>query len=191
MPTVDGFRQRSAIREDSLVQPTFVKNPSNMGEIRLRGGKPKQLNYPTSIWPAPCKGFPRAGEQAEETMNRIDQACREVVDSVDGALACGVVDLVTGMVLGIYPGTGPSSELNDVVATVGLEMFRNDENTRLERLVESSRGSKFDEPYYSRSSRSSTASRSRSSSTSSTSPSTCGRRRLASTRKARRLPRNG
>jgi hypothetical protein len=148
MPTVDGFRQRSAIREDSLVQPTFAKNPSKMGEIRLRGGKPKQLNYPTSIWPAPCKGFPRAGEQAEETMNRIDQACREVVDSVDGALACGVVDLVTGMVLGIYPGTGPSSELNDVVATVGLEMFRNDENTRLERLVESSRGSKFDEPYY-------------------------------------------
>jgi hypothetical protein len=81
-------------------------------------------------------------------MNRIDEACREVVDSVDGALACGVVDLVTGMVLGIYPISESVSELNDVVATVGMEMFRSEENTRVERLVQSGRGTAFDVPYY-------------------------------------------
>jgi hypothetical protein len=81
-------------------------------------------------------------------MNRIDEACRDVVQGVDGALACGVVDLVTGMVLGIYPIADAATELNDVVATVGLEMFRSQENTRLERMVQSNRGVGPDVPYY-------------------------------------------
>ena len=54
-------------------------------------------------------------------MGRIDDACRDVVASVDGAVACGVVDLDTGMLLGIHNAAGYTQTLNEIVAAATMD----------------------------------------------------------------------
>ena len=49
-------------------------------------------------------------------MSKIDDTCREVVDKVDGAVACGVVDLSMGMLLGIHNSASYTQTLNELVA---------------------------------------------------------------------------
>ncbi|MBX7221486.1 MAG: hypothetical protein K1Y36_16165 [Blastocatellia bacterium] len=49
-------------------------------------------------------------------MGKIDDACREIVGNVDGAIACGVVDLDSGMLLGIHNTAQYTQTLNEIVA---------------------------------------------------------------------------
>lgn len=56
-------------------------------------------------------------------MSSIDEACREIVDSVDGAIACGVVDLNTGRLLGIYCPTY-GQVLKDALAAATMDLLR-------------------------------------------------------------------
>jgi hypothetical protein len=56
-------------------------------------------------------------------MSKIDDACREGVGNVEGALACAVIDLETGRLLGIHtPGYGPV--FNQTVAAATMELLR-------------------------------------------------------------------
>lgn len=56
-------------------------------------------------------------------MGRIDDACHALVSRVEGALACGVVDLETGMLLGRHANTALSPELDELLATASAELF--------------------------------------------------------------------
>ena len=73
-------------------------------------------------------------------MGKIDDACKEVVSMVDGAVACGVVDLDTGMLLGIYNSAQYTSTLNEVVAAATMDLFRGANVGRVEQMVRSHRG---------------------------------------------------
>lgn len=73
-------------------------------------------------------------------MGKIDDACREVVDKVDGAAACGVVDLDTGMLLGIHNAAQYTQTLNEVVAAATMDLFRGPNVGRVEQMVRAHRG---------------------------------------------------
>lgn len=73
-------------------------------------------------------------------MGKIDDACRDVVSNVDGAVACGVVDLDTGMLLGIYNSAQYTSTLNEVVAAATMDLFRGANIGRVEQMVRAHRG---------------------------------------------------
>ncbi len=73
-------------------------------------------------------------------MSKIDDACRNVVENVDGAVACGVIDLDTGMLLGIHNSASYTQTLNEVVAAATMDMFRGPNVGRIEQMVRAHRG---------------------------------------------------
>ena len=73
-------------------------------------------------------------------MGKIDDACRNIVSNVDGAVACGVVDLDTGMLLGIHNSSGYTQTLNEVVAAATMDMFRGPNIARIQQMVRAHRG---------------------------------------------------
>jgi CheY-like chemotaxis protein len=73
-------------------------------------------------------------------MGAIDESCKKVATEVDGAIACGVVDLDTGMVLGLHNTAQYSQTLNEVVAAAAVELFRGASVSRIEKLVREHRG---------------------------------------------------
>ncbi len=68
-------------------------------------------------------------------MRTIDDACKEMVTKVEGAVACGVVDLDTGMLLGIYNASHYTQTLNEIVATATMDLFRGPSVGRIEQMV--------------------------------------------------------
>lgn len=73
-------------------------------------------------------------------MGQIDDACREVVAHVEGAVACGVVDLDTGMLLGVHDTAQPRPTLDDVVAAACMNLFRGPSVARVEALMRQHQG---------------------------------------------------
>ncbi|MFW5877121.1 MAG: hypothetical protein ACOCXM_10325 [Myxococcota bacterium] len=73
-------------------------------------------------------------------MGKIDESCKQVVDKVDGGVACGVVDLDTGMLLGIHNASVYTQTLNEVVAAATMDLFRGANVGRIEQMVRSHRG---------------------------------------------------
>ena len=81
-------------------------------------------------------------------MGKIDDACKEVVTNVDGAVAAGVVDLDTGMLLGIYNAAQYTQTLNEIVAGATMDMFRGSNVGRVEQMVRAHRGIPEDGAHY-------------------------------------------
>ena len=73
-------------------------------------------------------------------MSKIDDACKGVVENVDGAVACGVVDLDTGMILGIFNSANYTQTLNEIVAAATVDLFRSRNVGRIEQMVRQHRG---------------------------------------------------
>lgn len=81
-------------------------------------------------------------------MGKIDEACKDVVDKVDGAVSCGVVDLDTGMLLGIHNASQYTQTLNEVVAAATMDMFRGSNVGRIEQMVRAHRGAPENGDHY-------------------------------------------
>lgn len=73
-------------------------------------------------------------------MGKIDDACRDVVGKVDGAVAAGVVDLDTGMLLGVHNAAQYTQTLNEIVAAACMDLFRGPNISRIEQMVRQHRG---------------------------------------------------
>ncbi|HEX7604011.1 MAG TPA: hypothetical protein VF316_20480 [Polyangiaceae bacterium] len=73
-------------------------------------------------------------------MGKIDDACKDVVGKVEGAVACGVVDLDTGMLLGIHNAAQYTQTLNEIVAAATMDLFRGPNVGRVEQMVRTQRG---------------------------------------------------
>jgi len=86
--------------------------------------------------PAPPADVP----QRSQRMSKIDDACRDVVHKVDGAVACAVVDLETGMLHGLYNTANFSPELDEHLARATMDIFRGPTVTRSERMIRAHRG---------------------------------------------------
>jgi len=76
-------------------------------------------------------------------MSSINQICAEVTSSVDGAVGCAVVDLSTGLMLGVHH-TVPyfTQSYLDAVAAAAVDMFRGRTVTAVEELLSNIRGTK-------------------------------------------------
>ncbi len=67
--------------------------------------------------------------------------CRELVDKVDDCLAIGVVDLNTGMLIGVHHTVAYFTQSYlDAVAAAAVEMFRGKNVRRVEELLSKQRG---------------------------------------------------
>ena len=73
-------------------------------------------------------------------MEQLDEACRTVVDLVDGAIACAVVELETGTILGLHDTAQSTQTLNEAVAAATIDMFRGPHIVRIEELIRTHRG---------------------------------------------------
>jgi hypothetical protein len=73
-------------------------------------------------------------------LGKIDDACGEVVALVDGSVACAVVDLETGMLLGIHNTSRQPQTLNEVMAAAAVDLFRGESIARIEKMVRAHRG---------------------------------------------------
>jgi len=71
----------------------------------------------------------------------LNQVCQTIVEEVPDALACGVVDLNSGMLMGIYH-TVPyfTQAYLDAVAAAAVDMFRGKNVRRIEELLTKQRG---------------------------------------------------
>ena len=71
----------------------------------------------------------------------MNELLQNVVSSVSGTLACGVVDLETGLLLGVHH-TVPYFTQNylDAVAAASVDMFRGRNVTRVEEMIANIRG---------------------------------------------------
>ncbi|MGE0326599.1 MAG: response regulator [Polyangiaceae bacterium] len=87
-------------------------------------------------------------DEGDAMMGKIDDACKEVVNNVDGAVACGVVDLDTGMLLGIHNTAQYTQTLNEVVAAATMDLFRGPNVGRIEQMVRAHRGLPEDGEHY-------------------------------------------
>jgi hypothetical protein len=74
-------------------------------------------------------------------MPSTQEVCRTVVDKVDDCLAVGVVDLNTGMLMGVHH-TVPyfTQAYLDAVAAAAVDMFRGKNVRRIEELLGQQRG---------------------------------------------------
>jgi CheY-like chemotaxis protein len=86
-----------------------------------------------SIFPAALPVVPAHGPSP------IDAACMKVVSSVEGGVACGVVDLDAGILLGLHTVAGSSRELHEAVVTVAVDLFRGPHVGRIEQMVRAHR----------------------------------------------------
>lgn len=71
----------------------------------------------------------------------LNMVCQSVVDNVSDAVGCGVVDLNTGMLLGVHH-TVPyfTQAYLDAVAAAAVDMFRGKNVKRVEDLLSKQRG---------------------------------------------------
>lgn len=74
-------------------------------------------------------------------MASTTDVCRGVLEKVDDCLAVGVVDLNTGMLMGVYHSVPYFTQAYlDAVAAAAVEMFRGKNVRRVEEMLSQQRG---------------------------------------------------
>ncbi len=74
-------------------------------------------------------------------MAATNDVCKSIQEKVDDCLAVGVVDLNTGMLLGVHHGVPYFTQAYlDAVAAAAVEMFRGKNVRRIEELLSQQRG---------------------------------------------------
>ncbi len=81
-------------------------------------------------------------------MADINEVCQSMVADVQEALACGVVDLSTGMLMGVHH-TIPyfTQSYLDSVAAAAVEMMRGKTVKRVEQLMSKQRGTEVKDSF--------------------------------------------
>lgn len=83
-----------------------------------------------------------------QTLEKVDIACERVVSVVEGGVACGVIDLDTGTLLGSHTSGGFSEEQKDVVASAMVDLFRGTNISRIDAMVRGQAGDAGNEPHH-------------------------------------------
>lgn len=74
-------------------------------------------------------------------MSSVTEVCQSIVESVDDCLAVGVVDLGTGMMMGVHHTVPHFTQAYlDAVAAAAVELFRGKNVRRVEELLGEQRG---------------------------------------------------
>ncbi len=81
-------------------------------------------------------------------MANVSTVCENVVDDVQDAVACGVVDLNTGMLMGVYHTVSYFTQAYlDAVAAAAVDMFRGKNVRRVEKLLSKHRGKEITDAF--------------------------------------------
>ncbi len=89
----------------------------------------------------PPSGSIGSGKSMEVVMSNLNELCKDVVESVDDALACGVVDLKAGRLIGVHHIVPYFRQVHlDAVTAAAVEMFRGKMVRRMEELLSKHRG---------------------------------------------------
>jgi hypothetical protein len=81
-------------------------------------------------------------------MASTTEVCRSILDKVDDCLACGVVDLNTGMLMGVHHSVPYFTQAYlDAVAAAAVEMFRGKNVRRIEELLSGQRGEQIKDSF--------------------------------------------
>jgi hypothetical protein len=75
----------------------------------------------------------------KRTLEKIDLACERVVRSLEGCVACGVIDLDTCNVLGIFHNGDYSEQQSELVAEATVDLFRRPKMQRIEAMIREQR----------------------------------------------------
>lgn len=92
--------------------------------------------------------FTLAVKEYETNMSSLNNVCAEVVNDIPDALACGVVDLNTGMLMGIHHTISYFTQSYlDAVAAASVDMFRGKNVQRIEKLISKHRGEEIHDAF--------------------------------------------
>lgn len=58
-------------------------------------------------------------------MKDLDAACKELAQSIDGAILCGIIDVTTGQVLALHATEGVAADFEGAFKDCSRELFRN------------------------------------------------------------------
>jgi DNA-binding response OmpR family regulator len=99
--------------------------------------------------PTPTPTPPQATREQElNIMSNVNKVCEKIVDDVQDALACGVVDLNTGMLMGVHHTVAYFTQSYlDAVAAAAVDMFRGKNVKRVEKLVSQHRGKEITDAF--------------------------------------------
>lgn len=78
----------------------------------------------------------------------LDNAIAKVVSSVPECVAAGVVDMSTGMLLGVKTVDSHPQEVLDLVAAATSDLFQGDNVVTIEKMFKKTRGVKEDNHHY-------------------------------------------
>jgi hypothetical protein len=81
-------------------------------------------------------------------MATTQEICKTLVEKVDDCLAVGVVDLNTGMMMGVHHSVPHFTQAYlDAVAAAAVEMFRGKNVRRVEELLSNQRGEEIKDSF--------------------------------------------
>ena len=78
----------------------------------------------------------------------VDTICKSLLDEVPKALAAGVVDMETGMLLGVKTTDSHPQTVLDMLAAGTKELFEGDMSMMIDQTFKKSRSDKEKEPYF-------------------------------------------
>jgi hypothetical protein len=81
-------------------------------------------------------------------MGGLDEACQTIVTQVSGAVACAVIDLDSGFVLGLHSTSALSEELTEIMARATLNALRGPDVVAMEREMRKLRAVEEDGEHY-------------------------------------------
>jgi len=77
-----------------------------------------------------------------------DSMCKALLNDVPKALAAGLVDMETGMLLGVKTTDSHPQEVMDMLAAGTKELFEGDMSMMIDKTFKKSRGDTQPEPYF-------------------------------------------
>ncbi len=78
----------------------------------------------------------------------VDTICKSLLEEVPKALAAGVVDMETGMLLGVKTTDSHPQSVMDMLAAGTKEMFEGDMSMTIDKTFKKARGDSSKEPYF-------------------------------------------
>ncbi|MFO7567770.1 MAG: hypothetical protein R6X02_34325 [Enhygromyxa sp.] len=120
---------------------TRVLAPIPTRERNLPRGLALALAALTRGLPGPINLPSRAAQEHDTAMSSVNSVCAGVVEDLTDALACGVIDLNTGMLMGVHHTISYFTQSYlDAVAAAAVDMFRGKNVQRVEKLISKHRG---------------------------------------------------
>ena len=77
-----------------------------------------------------------------------DSICKSLLNEVPKALAAGLVDMETGMLLGVKTTDSHPTEVMDMLAPGTKELFEGEMSMMIDRTFKKSRGDSSTDPYF-------------------------------------------